>query len=249
MSSTPRFFVAPDAIQGEVVRLPSEAAHHARNVLRLRPGERILVHDGLGMAYDCILQEGAGKAAVAQVTASGPVLTEPRTHVIIAQALPKTPDKAEQVLQHGTEVGATGFLLFGARRSVARLSEGEKIEKRLSRWRDIVRGAAEQSGRGLLPSVGWHMSSEEMAGALSGHDAALVLHEGAPRSLRATLNSLPGSATRIIVVVGPEGGLAEEEVALFGDHGGRAVTLGPRVLRTETAALVGLAQILYALEE
>jgi 16S rRNA (uracil1498-N3)-methyltransferase len=249
MSSTPRFFVPPDAIQGETVLLPPAAAHHARNVLRLRPGERLIIHDGLGIAYDCVLGGEPGqKAAVACITRRGPVQTESRTRVTVAQALPKTPDKVDQVLQHGTEAGAAAFVFFGARRCVARLNEGEKVDKRLSRWRDIVRGAAEQSGRGILPPVGWQASSEQVAASLPGFDAALVLHEAATRPLRGALDSLSPTADRLLIVVGPEGGLTEEEVALFGAQGGVAVSLGPRVLRTETAALVALAQILYARE-
>jgi 16S rRNA (uracil1498-N3)-methyltransferase len=248
MSSTPRFFVPPDAIQDDTILLPPEAAHHARNVLRLRAGERLLIHDGCGTAYDCLLAEGPGKSAVAQIAARGPVRTEPRTRVTVAQALPKTPDKVEQVLQHGTEVGAAGFLLFAGCRSVARLAEGDKIEKRLARWRDIVRAAAEQSGRGVLPSVEWRPSAGDVGGTFGAYDAALVLHEGATRPLRGVLDALPPPAARLLIVVGPEGGLTDDEVDLFAERGGRIVLLGPRVLRTETAALVGLAQILYALE-
>jgi 16S rRNA (uracil1498-N3)-methyltransferase len=248
MSSTPCFFVPPDAIQGDMILLPADAAHHARNVLRLRVGERIVIHDGCGTAYDCLLTEGPGKSAVVRVTASGPVRTEPRIRVTIAQALPKTSDKVEQVLQHGTEVGAAGFLLFAGRRSVARLAEDDKIEKRLARWRDIIHAAAEQSGRGLLPPVGWHASPADLGRTFNGYDAVLVLHESADRSLRSALDALPDSATRILIAVGPEGGLTDDEVDLFVEHGGRSALLGPRVLRTETAALVGLAQILYALE-
>jgi 16S rRNA (uracil1498-N3)-methyltransferase len=248
MSSTPRFFVPPDAIQGSTILLPPEATHHARNVLRLRPGERVLIHDGCGTAYDCVLADEPGKTAVARIAARMPVRTEPRPRVTIAQALPKTPDKVEQVLQHGTEVGAAGFLLFAGRRSVARLTEEDKIAKRLARWRDIIHSAAEQSGRGILPSVGWHISSERIAETFPEYDTALILHEGATQPLRAALDVLSGSAARVLILVGPEGGLTEEEVSLFSDRGGCAITLGPRVLRTETAALVGLAQILYALE-
>jgi 16S rRNA (uracil1498-N3)-methyltransferase len=246
MSSVPRFFVPPDAVQGDTVTLPPESAHHARNVLRLRPGEALIVHDGAGTAYHCRLLDGSGgKQATARVESSGPVATEPKTRITVAQALPKTSDKIEQILQHGTEVGAAGFVVWPAARSVARLADGDKVDKRLARWRGIVQGAAEQSGRGVLPTVGWLGSAPDLARTFGDYDAVFVLHEGATTPLHTALDDLP-TATRLLFIVGPEGGLtADHEVPQFVTGGARAVTLGTRVLRTETAALVALAQALY----
>jgi 16S rRNA (uracil1498-N3)-methyltransferase len=211
VSSIPRFFISPQAINGDTATLPPEAAHHARNVLRLRAGEPVILHDGQGFAYHATLNEMSGKTVSAAVTGRSVVTAEPETRITVAQALPKTSDKIEQVLQHGTEVGAAGFLFFSARRSVARLAEGEKIEKRLLRWHGILQGAAEQSGRGIIPTVEW--------------------------------------IKNLLIVVGPEGGLDEQnEVSLLAASGGVSVSLGPRILRTETAALVALTQILFARE-
>lgn len=251
MSSVPRFFVPPAAIQSGLVTLPPDDAHHARSVLRLRVGEPVFVHDGRNVVYRATLTDVSARAVVARVDESGPAGTEPATRVTVAQALPKTTDKIEQVLQHGTEIGAAGFVLWGAFRSVAKLGTGDKVEKRLERWRGIVKGAAEQSGRGVLPGVEWNDGARDMAGQVATFDAALVLHEaagaGPGSSLAAALAALPAhAAPRLLVIVGPEGGLTDEEVALFTSAGARPVSLGPRVLRTETAALVAVAQILFA---
>jgi 16S rRNA (uracil1498-N3)-methyltransferase len=249
VSSTPRFFVAPSDItaDGASVTLPPDAAHHARGVLRLRVGEAVVVHDGRGNGYRCRLTEVGPKRVAAAVEEPFEVRTEPRVRVTVAQALPKTSDKVEQVLQHGTEAGAAGFVLFGAFRSVAKLGTNDKVERREDRWRGIVRGAAEQSGRALLPPVEWLPNSAAVAGAIPDYDAALVLHESATAPLRAALSAPPAAgAGRLLVIVGPEGGLTDDEVARFTGAGAAAVSLGPRVLRTETAALVALAQILYA---
>ncbi len=249
MSSVPRFFVSPDAIHGDTAALPTEAAHHAKNVLRLRAGEAIVLHDGVGFAYHATLDEMPGKAVSATITRREPVLAEPRTRITVAQALPKTSDKIEQVLQHGTEIGAAGFLFFAAKRSVARLAEGEKIDKRLTRWRGILQGAAEQSGRGIIPDVEWIGLTPDLTKRLAGYDRVLVLHESSSLPLATVLTETPQEQTRLLIVVGPEGGLDEQsEVPSLTEAGGVSVSLGPRILRTETAALVALTQILFARE-
>lgn len=250
MSSIPRFFVPPSAIQGDTVALPADAAHHAVNVLRLREGEEIVVHDGSGDGYRCRLIRAQPKGTVAAVESRYTAPTEPRTRITVAQVLPKTGEKIEQVLQHGTEVGAAGFVLFQSERSVARMEQKDKIEKRLERWQGIVQGAAEQSGRGRLPTVEWERHAPDITRRIGEWDAAITLHEGATVSLRDALQTERiAGATRLLILVGPEGGFSENEVAGFTGAAALPVSLGTRVLRTETAALVALAQILYSRSE
>ena len=249
MSSTPRFFVPPAAIADGTITLPSDAAHHATRVLRLRVGEMLTIHDGLDNVYHATLATADGKAVTATVESVERSLAESTLRITVAQALPKTPDKIEQVLQHGTEIGAAAFAFWAAQRSVARLSDGEKIDKRLARWRGVVQGAAEQSGRGILPTVDWWDGGADVLATrhLPDFDATFILHESATISLRSALaDRLPASATRLLLVVGPEGGLTDAEVARFVGAGAVVVSLGPRVLRTETAALAGVAQVLFA---
>ena len=248
MSSTPRFFVPPDAIVGDRVTLPPDAAHHATRVLRLQVGEALTIHDGLGNIYRATLAAADGKSVVARVESIEPSDAEPTLRITVAQSLPKTSDKIEQVLQHGTEIGAAGFAFWTAQRSVARLADGEKIDKRLARWQGIVQSAAEQSGRGVLPTVAWWgIGADALAGHLPDFDAAFVLHESATQSLRAVIDAhLPATATSLLLVVGPEGGLTDGEVSRLSGAGAAVVSLGPRVLRTETAALAGVAQVLFA---
>jgi 16S rRNA (uracil1498-N3)-methyltransferase len=191
----------------------------------------------------------SGKTVSAAVTGRSVVTAEPETRITVAQALPKTSDKIEQVLQHGTEVGAAGFLFFSARRSVARLAEGEKIEKRLLRWHGILQGAAEQSGRGIIPTVEWLGLTQDLAKRLPAFEHVLILHEAAALPLARVLADIPSKDKNLLIVVGPEGGLDEQnEVSLLAASGGVYVSLGARILRTETAALVALTQILFARE-
>ena len=242
MSSIPRFFVPPDAIVAGEVLLPSEASHHARSVLRLRLGEKIRIHNGENRAFlgELIAVESIVRATILEEI---PLESEPQTRITIAQALPKTGEKVEQVLQHGTEIGAAGFLFFEAERSVTKL-EPDRREKRLERWRGIIQSAAEQSGRGIIPTVDWAGRGKTLVGLFAGFDAVVVLHEAAVLPL---YRHLPTGDT-LLLLVGPEGGFSENEVALFTKAGAVSLSLGPRVLRTETAALVALAQVLLLRE-
>jgi 16S rRNA (uracil1498-N3)-methyltransferase len=240
MSSYPRFFVPPQSITiatGEVL-LPPEASHHAKTVLRLRVGEKFWAHDGQNRAFLCEISELA--STVRTVILEEVVLTtEPLLRLTVAQSLPKTGEKIEQVLQHGTEVGAAGFLIFESERSVARL-EGNKTEKKIERWRGIVQSAAEQSGRGVLPGVKWVGSSKNLIKHFGEFDAVVIFHEKATELLTTHLPE----GQNILLLIGPEGGFSEREVLVFAEAGAVSLSLGPRVLRTETAALVALAQIL-----
>jgi 16S rRNA (uracil1498-N3)-methyltransferase len=248
VSSIPRFFVSPADIAEGFVTFPPTDAHHARNVLRMRVGEAVVVLDGTGTAHQATLTEVSPERVVAEVTASAPSVSEPRTRITVAQALPKNTDKLEDVLQHGTEVGAAGFVVFGAQRSVAKLEEN-KLAKRLERWSAIVKGAAEQSGRGIVPPVSWAGNGvKRVLAEKSSQEAVFVMHEAAALPLPQAL-SAAADITAITFLVGPEGGFTDDEVNTVVAAGGVAVSLGPRVLRTETAALVALAQILYARSE
>ncbi len=211
------------------------------------------------MGYACVLDPfpQSGKTVTATVQSAGAVQTEPVLRVTIAQALPKTADKMEQVLQHGTEIGAARFVFFPAFRSVARWDSRDKTEKRLDRWRQIVQAAAEQSGRGVLPDVSYQPNPQAIVQRLlqpsattedATQRAAFVCHEAAELPLRAALADLPDNLGNLTALIGPEGGFTNEEVALFTDAGAISISLGPRVLRTETAALVAVSQILFARE-
>ncbi len=242
MSSVPRFFVARNAVDSTQVILSPEDAHHARSVLRLRAGEAIEVCLSDGLVHYCTLTEVEAGRVAAEINQSGASTAEPRLRITVVQALPKNDDKVEQVLQHGTEIGAAGFFLFLSARSVARPDEA-RLKKRMERWRGIVKAAAQQSGRASLPEVAWGGSTSGLP-VLTG-DNAFVLHEKASVPLRHALENLSASAPDLKLLVGPEGGFTEEEAADAASRGAVVVSLGPRVLRTETAALTALAQILF----
>lgn len=239
MSSVPRVFLSHGLLVGGSATLPDDAAHHLRNVLRMRVGEAVTLLDGAGNQAIGRLTEVDKERVRVEFGQITPCLSEPPFHAIVCQALPKSLEKVEQVLQHGTELGAAGFVLFASERSVARLDD-RRAEGKLERWRRIVLSAAEQSGRGRVPTVSWSGRGLPVA------DGArrIVLHESAGTPLRETLETVAVNLP-LALVVGPEGGLTEPEVAHWIAEGAVSASLGPRILRTETAALAALAQIGY----
>ncbi len=240
-----RFFVSPDQIHQGTATLDEGDAHHLRVVLKAQPGERVSVLDGSGREWPGTLLE-IGKAR-ALVRLGEPVmpLTEPRTQITVAQALPKGADKMEQILQHGTEVGASSFWAYQSARSLTHLT-GERQDKRLVRWQAIVKTAGEQSHRARLPPLRADGALTDVLRAAPQFDLALLAHTVPSPTLREALSSsLPLS---ILIIVGPESGFSDAEAAEARRLGVQWVSLGPRILRTETAALVLLSQTLYALE-
>lgn len=238
------FIVGPEALQGDRVVLDRDDSHHLLQVLRARPGEAFTAAVG-GTAYRCALAGAEGGRAVGRILGQEPVRSEPPLYVTVFQGLAKG-DKLEQVVQHGTELGAAAFVPVACARSVVRL-DPDRAAARVQRWQRIAREAAQQARRGQVPAVEPVCAWEAAAARAGSFDLALVLWEqeaGQP-GLAALLAGLrPGA--RLALYVGPEGGLTEQEVAAAVAAGARTVGLGPRILRTETAALAALAAILYA---
>lgn len=227
LRSLPRMFVPipPDAQVGDVIELPKEEVDKLRKVLRLGAGALIVLLAGDGRVFRATF---TGQDA--ELTASEKVETEATKRVTLAQALPK-PDKLDEVIRMGTEMGVSRFILFPSERSVVKWDKA-KVEDRLRRLRAIAREAAEVSFRTLVPEIQLVGSLQDL---LELQPDALVLSEfeGVQVHLR---ERIKGDA--VTLVIGPEGGWAPREVAQIGD---RAVTLGPRVLRVDTAAAAAVA--------
>lgn len=242
-----RFFLRPDQIQDGQAILEAADAHHLHVVLKAKAGDAIAVLDGSGREWPGVLDEVGKTRAVARLHAPLEPPTEPRTALTVAQALPKVGEKFEQVLQRGTEIGAAAFWAFTSARSLTHFT-GERHHKRLARWNAIVKTAAEQSGRVRLPSVRADGDLATVLAAAPAFDLALFAYEGERQtSLRdALLSAAPPRS--VLVIVGPEGGFTDAEVTAARRAGFVSVSLGPRILRTETAPLVLLSQILFALE-
>lgn len=223
---------------GSTVTVEGAEAHHAVAVRRLRPGERVVLTDGRGHRLTGTVAE-AGKRRLVVTADDVESLPEPTPAVTVVQALPKG-DRGELAVELLTEIGVSRVVPWAASRSVA-VWRGERGAKSLTRWRSTAREAAKQSRRAWFPEVAEPATTGEVTTLLSAADLAVVLHETATTSLAAV--DVPESGS-LVVVVGPEGGLTEEEVAAFVTAGAHVVRLGDEVLRTSTAGLAAVSALL-----
>lgn len=233
---THRFSIAVSQLSDGSVTFTPDQSHQLRNVLRLRPGDHVRVFDGL-LSADQIVE--LANTSEGRVVGETPHAPEPRTHLAAYPALLQR-DKFEPVLQKLTEVGAASITPVITARGLVR--EGPD-ERRMARWRAIVTEAAEQSGRGRVPMIGGALPFEAALCAAPG--LKLVAYEAErQQQLRTALATRPDV---VAVFVGPEGGFTPDEVLRARELGAAVITLGPRVLRTETASPVLAALVLYEL--
>ena len=232
----PRFFIDGTA-DGRAYIAGADALHIAK-ALRMRPGEALTLCDGKGTDFDGVLETVTDRQVTVRISASRPSQAEPTLAVTLYQGLPKG-DKMDWIIQKAVELGVTAVVPVATRRSVARL-EG-KADKKQERGQRIAAEAAGQCGRGMLPSVERPLSWSQALSRLSG-EPALVFYEGGGRPLRELVTP---STRRLSVFVGPEGGFDPEEIDAIRRQGGGVATLGPRILRCETAPLAALTLLMH----
>ena len=225
-------------VVGSVVEVTGDEAHHAVAVRRLREGERVVLTDGLGTSVTGEVAS-TGKRVFTVTTGSVEQAARPQPAVTVVQALPKG-ERGELAVEVLTEVGVDVIVPWGASRSVA-VWKGERAGKSHARWQATAREAAKQSRRFWLPTVTPLASTADLAALVADADLAVVLHEDATVPLAGL--AVPTSG-RVVVIVGPEGGIAPDELALLADAGAQAVRLGDEVLRTSTAGVVAVAALL-----
>lgn len=227
---------------GGLAVVDGDEGFHAANVRRTRPGEQLDLGDGAGAVAHCVVEDVAKGRLSARVHGLD-LARRPTPTVTIVQALPKS-ERSELAIELATEVGADAFVAWQASRCVARWVGPERVEKGLRRWKAVARSAARQSRRPYIPAVDGVVSTDELVDSV--RDArprtVLVLHESATRPL-ADVDIDGGELDALTLVVGPEGGIAEDELSAMTDAGAVAVRLGPTVLRTSTAAAVALGAL------
>ncbi|MFR5601047.1 MAG: 16S rRNA (uracil(1498)-N(3))-methyltransferase [Lachnospiraceae bacterium] len=238
------FFVTPDQIGTETITItgPDE------NVLRMKPGEQVKISNGTDKDYHCRLSEITAEAVRAEILAVEEGGTELRSKLYLFQGLPKS-DKMELIIQKAVELGVYEIVPVAAKRAVVRL-EGKKEEAKVKRWNAISESAAKQSGRMVIPKVTSVMSFSEALSYAASCDKCLIPYEhaegmaGTKRELEAIK---PGMSVGIFI--GPEGGFDDSEIRKAEEQGAVPITLGKRILRTETAGMTTLSILMFQLSE
>lgn len=241
------FFVTPDQVRDGRIYIDGSDVNHIKNVLRMRIGETLKISDGNNKKYLCQIETMTSDEVCALIMEEQSQDTELLSRIVLFQGLPKG-DKMELIVQKAVELGAYEIVPVATRRAVVKL-DAKKASKKVERWNSIAESGAKQSGRNVIPKVTDVMSFKEAVLYAKKLDVVLIpyeLAEGMPKTREIISGIKPGQS--IGVFIGPEGGFEAEEVAFAMHEGAAPVTLGKRILRTETAGLTTLSVLMYHLE-
>ena len=237
----PRFFMAGTNILGGMAIMKGRDAEHV-HVLRMRPGEDMIICDGQGTDYKCRLVKADKEQVEAEVIEVVRCPAEPSVKVTVLCGLPKG-DKTDYIIQKCVEAGAYEILFFSSSRCIAKLGNEEK---KLERWQRIAEEAAKQSGRGIIPQVGWAGELADAFDAAVKKDMGLFMYETGEREAMGDVLEANKSVSTAAIVTGPEGGFAPFEAELAKIVGLHLCSMGERILRCETAPVVALTAAMYA---
>ena len=245
-----RFFVKQEQIDMEEkkIHITGSDVNHIKNVLRMRQGETILISAGDNLEYTCLVSEMEAEEVIADISYVQEVGMELPSKIYLFQGLPKS-DKMELIIQKAVELGVAEIVPMATKRAVVKL-DAKKAAKKVQRWNEIAKSAAKQSKRGLIPEVKPVMSFKEAVEYGKSMDMLLIPYEDAKGIVhsRAVVEAVKDKKS-LGIYIGPEGGFPEEEVSLAMKAGAEPVTLGHRILRTETAGMTLLSILMFMLEE
>lgn len=241
------FYTESTNISEKEIVIYGEDVNHIKNVLRMQPGEELIICDGEGVDYHCAIASFEKECVTASILASGISEAEMSCRITLYQGLPKK-DKMEMIIQKAVELGVYRIVPVMTRRVIVKLDDPKKEAKKLERWQAIAESAAKQSGRGIIPQIAPVMSFKEALREASSMEASVIPYENAdssPEGIRKSRDIFRQIGTKASagVFIGPEGGFEPSEVELALQNGAEAVTLGKRILRTETAGLMVLSVI------
>lgn len=240
----PKFFFNKNDISQGQVRLFGEDEKHIKTVLRAKEGEELMLCDGEGMDYSCRIAS-LERGVLLDILSKEVCETEPKTKLTLYQGLPKA-DKMELIIQKCVELGIERIVAVSTERAIVKLDGKET--KKLERWQKIAEAAAKQSGRGKIPEIGRQvLKFKEAVAEAKMLDAAIIPYEKErEKGLRQFVQGFSGES--IGIFIGPEGGFSEDEIAYAQENGVTPITLGRRILRTETAGMTTAAILLYELD-
>jgi 16S rRNA (uracil1498-N3)-methyltransferase len=243
-----RFFVDVDGRSlGQSIDITGEDVNHIKNVLRLKMNEQIIISDGRGRDYHCRISGIGNEKIVAQIEDVCDNFSELPTEITLFQGFPKS-DKMELIIQKTVELGVVRIVPVMTKRTIVKL-EDKKAAKKIERYNGIALSAAKQSGRGIVPEVTMPVSFKEALDMATTFDMNIIPYEEAEgmEYSRKVINDIKGKKT-LGIFIGPEGGFAREEVEEAINTGVIPITLGHRILRTETAGMAVMSIIMYELD-
>lgn len=233
--ATPRFYCANKLALGSNVELPDNAAVHAARVLRMQPGDKAILFNGDGYDYLAELSFVRKNAVGAKIISSQLIENESPLKITLLQGI-SAGDRMDFTIQKAVEMGVSSIQPIPTQRSVVKLS-AERAEKRLEHWHNVMISACEQAGRAFVPEIATPVSLAQWFSKKPSFDLGITLAPTATQSLK----ELSKPTGNICLLIGAEGGLTEDEIGLASLQGFKPVTLGKRILRTETAALAAIA--------
>lgn len=241
------FFVTPSQVKDGEIWIEGTDVNHIKNVLRMKEGEELQISDGSGITYLCTLTSATGEKVCAAIKEEMQRDTELPSKIYLFQGLPKA-DKMELIIQKAVELGAYEVIPVSTKRAVVKLDD-KKAGKKVERWNSIAESGAKQSGRNVIPKVTEVMSFKNALEYAKELDVLFIpyeLAEGMEETRELIEQIQPGQSVGIFI--GPEGGFEVSEVESAIEYGAKPITLGKRILRTETAGLTMLSILMYHLE-
>lgn len=239
-----RFFVDKSQIKDYKIEIIGSDVKHIKDVIRLKIGEKLQVSSE-GITYDGEIEEISKKVVIVKINDKFKGKNEPSTYITLYQGLAKS-HKMDLIIQKCTEIGVSEFYPVATGRAVAKIKDEKRVESKVNRWSQISDEASKQSKRDIRPIVNEIINFDDMINLLSREANILVPYEDETiNDIKSCLNSIKNK--RVNIVIGPEGGFQEREIEKLKDIGASIVTLGPRILRTETAGIVTATIVFYEL--
>jgi len=244
----PKFFIKSEDITNDILELKEDNANHIKNVLRLKIDDDISVCTENGQNYICSIKEINKNSVICQILKEELINTETKNYITLFQGLPKA-DKFEYIIQKCTELGVKEIVPVITNRCVVKLdSKSEKAK--LDRWSKIAEAASKQSNRNIITKINNIIDINKIVDLIKEYDIILVPYENEKETtLKKVLKDIEKENVKIGIVIGPEGGFEEYEINILKQAGGKIVTLGNRILRTETAGIFVTSILLYEFNE
>ena len=246
-----RFFVSPNQINRDKneIMIVDEDVKHISKVLRLSNGDEIEVSDGLEYVYIAEISDINKNEVLATIVSSEKITTESNIHITLFQSIPKS-TKMDYIVQKATELGVKNIVPVISERTIVQFSNDKDAEKKRERWEKIVQEAAKQSKRGIVPTVEEPITFKKSLQRVNDFDLNLLAYEKESNiGLKKVIEKYRGveSIVNIGIWIGPEGGFDDKEIALLENIKVETITLGPRILRTETAGAALISALMYSL--